>query len=327
METFIKSNKWFLAAFVLFSIFVFLTPINLYHAMGVFLALIEGVLCAGFVFMGLVQVNSFNDLLFLNSEDYPKLNDSGTIVIPVVVIILGAICFSMSTSGRTNALIKEKGVSALATITSGFQKTTKSIRRGSQSSYYVQLSFTLTNGKVYNTSSDVSSEVYQSVSLGQAVEIKYLPENPSIFKIMVGNENIREFIGVTNRNLAFEDLGKIIELPIDSVENYLNSISVKWDLQKDENGYVFVNESKREVVARGFNGNLLYKGPDITGIDHFMRKADVLEQESETIKDDPEFIAKTIKTFITSKYIIQHTFGISKQGKGGTLFLTMRPKD
>jgi hypothetical protein len=276
--------------------------------------------------MGMVEINSINELFFLNEEDYPNLKKGPTIYVPFTLLIVLGFVFSYYTSEKIDSLILERGIASQATITYGSQTTTRSIRRGSSSSYHLQLSFKLQNGKIFNTAPDVSGDVYDNVSLGQSVEVRYLPENPSIFKVMAGDRNIQKFMGVTNRDLKFNDLEKIMILPADSIQGYLNSISLKWDVNKSEDADLFINESKKEAVGKSNNGNLFYKGPGITLIDNFIHELKITDKKDETIMDDPDYLTKHIKTFITDKYIIQHVMGVTKKGAGVDLYLTIKPK-
>jgi hypothetical protein len=322
----VKSHKWLIIAIVLSLIFAFFTPVSFYDSVGYFLSLVEGVVIGLFVFMYVLQIPTFNDLFFLSTEEYPGLYNPLVIVIPIGTVILSSFIFLYSTSYWLDSLLKEKGVSAIATITQGFQVNSQSIRSNVKSRYTLTLNFPLQNGKPFTVSTNVSSDIYNSVSYGQRVEVRYLPDDPSIFRIIAGDENVQKFKGISNRNLNFNDLEMIIKLhKKDSIIKYLSQISTIWDVYKGmEGATVFVNESKREVIVKNADGNIKYKGPDLTTIDFFLRDIKILETREETIKDDPKYNTKNIKTFVADHYIIEHISGTNKQDSSIEFFLIVR---
>lgn len=68
--------------------------------------------------------------------------------VPFFVFLFSWISFSVSASSRTDSALKERGVSALATILDGHSKTTQSVRRGARTDHTVRLSFKLQEGGV-----------------------------------------------------------------------------------------------------------------------------------------------------------------------------------
>ena len=89
-----------------------------------------------------------------------------------------------------------------------------------------------------------------------------MPESPSIFKIMVGN-NITKFKDVPNRDLNFTDFERLLSLEdTEDIKSYLDSISFGWEKEEDENMVVFNNKLKGELVSIP-NGKLYYKSENI----------------------------------------------------------------
>lgn len=320
-----KANKWYIITGALFIIFSFLTPLSLYNSLGFYLVISQGIICGLFIFFGLIKLPSINDLLYINSEEYPELNKTQSVLLPFVAVIFGAIIISSVCSGRIDNKIKKYGVLTQAVITDGSRTTTSSMRHGTHSAYELNLTFkTKENEKIY-VKSDVTDEIYGQVGKDQLIDIMYWPENPQIFKILVGYDNVKEFLGISNRDLKFEDLEKLMIMDIDSIEMYLNKVSVKWIKTSDSTGTMFVNDSKKEIVGRSIFNSLLYKGPQLVYFDSFFRKAVIKDKREESIKNDADYKLKKITTFTTEKYNIQYTLGIGSN-MGGDIFMIMRPK-
>ncbi|HEY9046476.1 MAG TPA: hypothetical protein VIN08_11300, partial [Ohtaekwangia sp.] len=211
-----------------------------------------------------------------------------------------------NTDNRLDNLLKEKGIITTARVRDGFTVTRRS-RRSTSKTATIQVTFKLKDGKLFNTGSEVSEEVFDNLARGQGVDIIYLPTDPSIFKVIIGSENAAKFGGVSNRNLEFTDLDKILSLHVDSVRDYLNTISVYWTTTKEKKDYYYTNESKDEVVARAENGNLLYTNPKLVDVKTFLKDAGVIE----TYKDTTAGSDGLSTIWITEKYLIKHTLDIN----------------
>jgi hypothetical protein len=318
-----KSGKWIIVAAFIALASIFFTSISLYHTLGVYLCLIEAFFCAAFLYMGLVGINSFSDIPFVTEAEYPKLNDTVTMAVPIVVFIVLGFAISMNTSSRLDNLLKEKGVVTTARIRDGFQVSRQS-RRGVSTTSAIQITFKLKNGKLYNASSDVSDEVYENIARGQGVDIIYLPTNPSLFKVIIGNENAQKFGGIPNRAIEFSDLEKVLALHVDSVRDYLSTISVYWTTTKDRKNYYYANESKNELIARVDDGSLIYRGPRLVDIHTFLKDIPVLER-----KQDTTAAGQSVETIlVTEKYLMK--FGLDMDvnnpsaGVAGLLTIQLR---
>lgn len=307
----LNAKKWYVVSVLLAVLFIFSTPLELYHSLGVYLALIEAFFCAAFLFMGLVGIRSFNDIPFVTEEEYPELTSTLNMVIPIVVLLAISFAIIVNSDKRIDTWLQEKGVITTAKIRDGFRVTTQS-RRGSSTTSKIQITFRLANNKLFNASSDVSDDVYNNLSRGQGVDIIYLPQNPSIFKVIIGDENATKFAGITNRNLNFQDLEKVLSLPVDSVRNYLNTISVYWTTTRKNKNYYYANESKNEWIARSPEGDLIYGGPDLLNIHGFLKDLIIEKKMADSTATDKD----PATLYFTDKYVLRYNVDVDASGPG-----------
>lgn len=320
--------KWGLIAATLFSLFLFFTPIDLYNSMGLLLTGLEGLICALFVLMAVLELKTFKQVLFINQ--HPELHLLKTVVAPFVTVIFCMIAFSVSTSNRIDDLLKANGVIATGKIHNGLETTKKSLRRGSSTSYKLEIGFTTKDGKPVRVWETVSADIYENVHQYQEIDVKYLPENPSIFKLLLGDDNIKKFAaGITNRNLNFDDLDKIVYMPKDSICNYLNSISRKWVAQKKPGVCLFINESKEECVIKTDTNAVIYKSIGLVNNQDILTNARVEKLESISEKDVDNYRTRNTTFYTSPQYNIQYVHGFIKGGGLNSLeaYIMIKPKN
>src|SRR5688572_5189159 len=136
--------------------------------------------------MGIMGFENFNDIFYY--EDYKeKLNEkSSAIYVPIASLIFGSILLYFILDNRLDNELDKNGVFTNAIIIDGQRSVSKSIRRRTETNT-LTVSFKSQEGRDYTYSTKISKEIFESVSKGLVVQIKYLPKNPSIFKLMVGN--------------------------------------------------------------------------------------------------------------------------------------------
>ena len=317
------AGKWIIVAGLIALISIFFTSISLYHTLGIYLSLIEAFLCGAFLYMGLLGINSFSDIPFVTEAEYPKLNDTITMVIPIVAFVVLVFAISLNTENRLDSLLQEKGLITTARIRDGFQVSRRS-RRGISTTSAIQITFRLKDGKLFNASSDVSDEVYENLVRGQGVDIIYLPTNPSLFKVIIGNENAQKFGGVPNRAVEFSDLERVLALHFYSVRDYLSTISVYWTTTIKQKNYYYANESKNELIARINDGTLIYRGPKLVDIHSFLKDIPVLERKQDTTSTG-QAVGTTL---VTDKYLMTYSLDldVNNPSAGVAGLLTIQPR-
>ncbi len=314
-----------MVAGVLYVGLAFFVPVGVYHVMGLHLVFAGALLCGVSVFMALSGVKSWSELRQRNKETTPER--ALPVFLPFFAFIFSLASFAVLSETRTNNLLKEKGVSTVATIGDKNVTITRSVRRGTQTDSRVQVSFVLQDGTAFQTEAEVSGDVFGAIAVGERVDVRYLPEDPSIFVIVAGDRNVQRFAGVSNRDLEFEDLEKILELPMDDVEKYLNGISVRWEVHRADAGYVFANSSKEELVGKNHDGSVVYSGVAAGLIRSFRPRAEAKETTA-VVKDDPEYsVGKRVTTLVTSKLVVEYVVGYNTRAREPRATVTVRRKD
>lgn len=244
----IKNLKWYFIAFLIVILCFSLIPETQYQTLGISIGIGTAALAAFFVFLGLAQIDSFSEITYFSEN--PKSQDLSTLLIPILIFIIGTLLINTNFSNRLEAKIKKEGVIATATIDSGFTEMTQT-SSSSYSDNTLALTLVTDDNKEYKLiADDVSAETYRKVGVGLDVEIIYLPQNPNIFRVIVDDQSVKKFKNVSNRDIEFEDLEKIITTKEpEKLEKILNQMSSGWQRQEtEEEGFGFINNLKKEVI-------------------------------------------------------------------------------
>jgi hypothetical protein len=311
MESLLKDErKWYVIACLFLIAFLF-TPVGLYNTLGFFLSIFEGLVCCFFVFLGIVKIKRLEDIYDLNSVSYPNLNKPETKFALVLALIISVVIISSICSERIESKLIKHGVVTQATIEDGLKRT-----YDSNISYKIKLTFKVDDNQIY-VEDKVSDEIYNNLGRGQVVDIIYLPKHPKIVRILVGNENIKKYLHISNSYLIFNDLEELIVMNSDSIKSFLNKKSYKWVKAIGLGDTMFVNENKREMVQVLKNSSLVYACSGLISPKEFFSKVDILDEKIEKIDDptDPASKLKQITTISTSKYTIQYfsSFNVEKR--------------
>ncbi|PZX09800.1 hypothetical protein LX69_03523 [Breznakibacter xylanolyticus] len=313
--TFLKnpSAKWSLISLGLFLCFLFFTPITFYFSFNFWLVFIQAFICGFLIFLTTAKVRRFTDLYNLNAKDYESSDISRILLIPFFVSIILFFLFMNYYEFKIYKKIEREGVITNATIINGQRVISGSIRRKFEK-IELNVEFKTKNGEVKNYTTKVDREIFESVSKGLEVEIKYLPETPEIFKLIVGNENVQKIKGISNRNLEFTDFEKIIKLnPID-ISEYLSSISEGWKYLEDEQGVYYENILKNEFFAISKSEEIIVKGHLATNPIFFIPKDKILNEKTQSEKNIGDYMILTTRTFELKDMQILHFLGINKKG-------------
>ena len=226
--------------------------------------MLEGLVCAFFIVLGVLDLKSIDELDKIKDRKTSKQFS----IIARINIFVGFVVFSMiiykGINKRVDYKLKNEGVFTTARILDGEHISRKLLRRTTKNNIYnIEIVYedTLKNKK-YQFKTEIEGDIFNLLSKNQEVDIIYLPESPSIFKIMVGN-NITKFKDVPNRDLNFTDFERLLSLEdTEDIKSYLDSISFGWEKEEDENMVVFNNKLKGELVSIP-NGKLYYKSENI----------------------------------------------------------------
>ena len=108
-----------------------------------------------------------------------------TLVCGIFAVILA---FAAQSANSTAAALADHGQTAIATVTDKERETT---RRRTDSGTRTRTSYEVTyefeaDSRAQRVTVDVSEEVYDDVSVGDEVEIRYLPEDPQRVEVYPG---------------------------------------------------------------------------------------------------------------------------------------------
>lgn len=119
----IKVLKWYVIAAIIVVLCFVLIPETEYYSLGWSIGIVTALLAAFFVFLGLSDMESISDLMYFSEN--PKSKDIMPVILPIATFVIGAIFINVNFSNRLEKKIKKEGVFAIATIDSGFTKTTQ----------------------------------------------------------------------------------------------------------------------------------------------------------------------------------------------------------
>jgi hypothetical protein len=289
-------------------------PVEWYNNLSIFITLFFGLLTGGFVFLGVLELSTFNEVFFIYEGDIPedKINDG--LKIGAGIALFCTIVFSVFASTNTDNLLAEKGVIVTGIIERGHEQITKSVRRGSSSSHTLEITFTTKEGRVISTSKKVSSEIYKKAFINEKIMIRYLPEDPLIFELSIDGGDIKIKKQAPEREVEFKDLKRVLKMRSDSIADYLNTINFGWQVLRDKNKTLYFKPSSGVFLAVTDGHKVLYSGCERKSIAKFLKDANIYDSlPTIFIANDTIFKDETITTAFTNDgYIVRTINGYNK---------------
>jgi hypothetical protein len=296
--------KWLVIALMLVAFFIFFTPMTFFLNNSIITPMIEGFVIAFIIFLSVLNINSFYELTEI--DEIEKSKNLSSVLIPFISFFFFWTVINLGINYRINFKLENEGIFTNAQIINGYELRTESFRRGTTSSYNVEISFTDTiSRKDYKVLTEIDHNIFKSIHKDQSVEIKYLKSDPTVFKLIAGDENVKKFKNISNRNIEIVDIEILMGNKKSTKNlNYLNSISSGWVLHKDERGDLFINELKKETIGLSRDNKLFYEGENIDLITYKLKKI-----SSEPLKDSSEIdlLNSRIDKYIYKDYIITLT--------------------
>lgn len=300
-----KFNKnqiiWISSSIILLIIFTVLTPITLFFKYGITLSMVQSFICAILIAFAVLNISSLDELINLDKKDEAK--SLRTVLIPFLSFILFGFLIYNIIDSKINYKIQNEGIFTQAKVINGEQIVEQSLRRTS-TTYNISLSYkdSLTNKEVY-AKADIDSEIFNTVYKGQTIEIKYLPEYNSIFKIMVGDKNVKEFKNISNRYINFSDIGKLLNIESENSRiQYLNSISEGWKKNTDENGTMFSNKLKKELLAITKDGKIYLESYNLDSFipsNRIIKTTQIETEKAKNVMNEKNTLFETDSLIIT----------------------------
>lgn len=255
--------KLFIIALLLLVSFIYFTPLSLFFKYSVVTSMVEGFVIAFSIFLSILNISSFYELSEI--DEIEKSKNLSSILIPFISFVISGVIIFNSINYRLDSKIENEGIFTKALIVDGQQIIYESLRRGQSSEFNVLVSFNDTvSKKDFKVMTEINRDVFNLIYKDQSIEIKYLKSDPTIFKLMVGDENVKKFKKIENRNLGISDIEFLLNnKDLNKSVEYLNSLSNGWIQNKDENGIIFSNELKKETIGISKDNRLYYEGANI----------------------------------------------------------------
>lgn len=165
-----------------------------------------------------------------------------------IIIILILAIFYYSCSDKPE--LKEKGIKTTATVVDGASTKNRGRNFNTYTTYEIELEFETSKGKKVRVKESVSGHEFNRLYLNCEVPIIYLPEDPTKVDVIMTDEDVSLYYGIANRSLYLEDLYKVYNKSnTDSIANYLNKISFRWQSNATETNTYWENQNKKELIA------------------------------------------------------------------------------
>jgi hypothetical protein len=174
-------------------------------------------------------------------------------------------------------ILKKDGIKALGHIKDGSGKS------GKYSEFFdIIVEFEDENGTLLTVNKSVTRSQFDSYSKDQQVMLVYSKKNPSIIKILSTPEEVQEFTGLKERDIAIADLNALVTMNKQNIDSCLNTITYGWE--KKGNDSAWINERKHQYVRVFPNQkSVVY----ISGADEYKRFQDLVKQAGfhETVQE------------------------------------------
>ncbi|MBO9200932.1 MULTISPECIES: hypothetical protein [Niastella] len=137
--------------------------------------------------------------------------------------------------------LKKDGIKALGKIIDGSGKS------GKYSEHFdITVEYQDENGTDLTVSKSITRDEFKSFSKDQKVLLVYSKKNPSIIKILATPEEVLEYTGLKERDMAIADLNALATTKKENVASLLNTVNYGWEKSKDS---AWINERKNQYVS------------------------------------------------------------------------------
>jgi len=185
-----NSIKWYKIAAVFYACCLLFTPISLYHSYKIYIVVSESLICLLLILLGLNNINKISELLhngitLIFSRRYSLIS---FITFLILYFSINYVLSQRIDNGiESNGIITEASISGLheqisVRHISKYNRSFSSLKP--QKKYTALVSFSTKEGKKYTIIKTVDKVFYDANMNTKKIKIRYLPDNPSIFKII-----------------------------------------------------------------------------------------------------------------------------------------------
>ena len=156
------------------------------------------------------------------------------------IIILSTILFLSQSCELKEIKKEEERIIVPATIIGG----------ESEYSSTIKLKFKTKEGIEKIVEKNITLQEFNSVFLDYEIMIAYLPSNPSNLIPIILDTDVKNYLGIENRDIVLNDLYTILEIQEkDSISKFINKISYKWDYFETIDMDSWENIKKSAVIS------------------------------------------------------------------------------
>lgn len=163
-------------------------------------------------------------------------------LLPAIAIFLLTVSLLPGCGNVDNdEILKKDGVKALGHIRDGSGKS------GKYSEFFdIIVEYNDENGTLLTVNKSVTRGQFDSYSKDQQVLLVYSKKNPSIIKILSTPEEVLEFTGIKERDMAIADLNGLLTMKKQNIDSCLNTINYGWE--KKDSDSAWINERKHQFL-------------------------------------------------------------------------------
>lgn len=211
---------------------------------------------------------------------------------------------------KDEIMVKAKIKDGQHEYTEGFKKKERQ--------FYLDLYSVTEAGLECEFKAEVTSDMFKDLK----VDVVYLEYEPSVYKVLLNDENIKRYRKIENKNLSLKEIEKFISLPDIKRFRYLPEISSGWDTKVEYYGRIYFNILKKEAVIT-YNADqniVLYQTENVVDTNYFIPKSKIVSQSR--ISQDKLNISRFFmitgvmdaETFTLKKYTIEKSKVMAENG-------------
>ncbi len=241
--------SWFIPAIILICLFFYFPPLSLSIRYPALTAIGVAIICVIPMIFALSGIRSFSDFLGVFFTDKVKMSWFRKTLIPLILYLILTILFIYHFDNLIDKKIDKEGVYTQATI---LDRKIKSylLRYGIHKKSIIVVAYRDNLQKTHQLDLEVPNSDFNKFAIGQTIELKYLPDNPEVVRLIYGDK-IQKFKHIPQRKLNYNDFTELFAREGDKAKTlkYLRSISYPWQVKTEDGNCVFSNEEKQEQLS------------------------------------------------------------------------------
>lgn len=240
-------------------------PAGLYLSRPLLIALIGGALCFIFLMQTFADFRDLEEITQWN--EYPKewYHNMGYVCFPLAIALI--FIFTNHYSKLEEEELNQFAEIVPATIVDGYSEIRSRNGTVRGSSFNLTIAYYTKKGVHIRTQKTVNRYEYDLAEKVQHIQVAYSSKHPTLSKILLGDEMIEEFTGITSRDITIGDMMRLLDTSRDSILPALNNISYRWTKINDS---LYGNELKQIYIGvtphrRVTYANVIANGSSLVG--------------------------------------------------------------